>query len=207
MDFICFCPLHPTGGSPNPKSWLKTLQEMELLPSNSDSGTWSNYPEPMTTTSSSSSVGLTANLETSCDGGLELPPSPGDHCETSSLIAGNGKPIVWPARFHHQRYSISSATAALSLRDSTQGAFSSLLPLSTSPQGHTHLRSPTTKDPLTRESLQTPRPVNSNGYVMCNGVGGYEDLSKQREGHRLPRRQPRRKGWCLQEFKHFVSLW
>lgn len=169
---------------------------MELLPGNSDSSTRSNGPKPMATTSS---VGLTANHETSCDGRLELPPLPGDHCETSSssLLSGNGKLIVRPAKFHYQRYNISSATAALSLHDSTQVACSSLFPPLASSQGHTHLNFPTPKDPFTSPEWScTPGPVNSNGFVPSNGACGHEDSLKQQGGHGLSRKQLRRKGWC-----------
>ena len=151
----------PVEGDHSPKSWLKTLEEMQLLPG--DCG--------------DSNLGLKANgSDIPSTERQKVPSTTGDNPLVHHPPSNNGKVIIKPAKFRYRRFSISSATAALSLNDNTREMCPTL--------NITHLHH---QDTPTSDS-----PAKKSGGVVCNGPG-------------LPRRQPKRRGWC-HNYSNSVSL-
>ena len=150
----------PAEGDHSPKSWLKTLEEMQLLAG--DCG--------------DSNLGLRANgYDIPSAERQRAPSTSGDNPLVHHPPSNSGKVIIKPAKFRYRRFSISSATAALSLNDNTR----EMCPT----PNITHLNH---QDTPTSDS-----PANQSGGVVCNGPG-------------LPRRQPRR-GWCHKYSKLSVA--
>ena len=156
----------PVENGHSPKSWLKTLEEMQLLPDNCGD----SNPQPRVNA-------FDIPVETTrqkVPGGSPLVHHPPSY---------SGKGIIKPATFRYRRFSISSATAALSLNDNTREMCPSPPPLIMSPPNTTHLHSHDTPTPNF--------PARKSGGVVNNGPG-------------LPRKQPRRRGWC--HYSNSVSL-
>ena len=97
----------------------------------------------------------------------KVPSTTGDNPLVHHPPSNSGKVIIKPAKFRYRRFSISSATAALSLNDNTREMCPAL--------NITHLHH--------QDTPTTDSPAKKSGGVVCNGP-------------ELPRRQPRRRGWC-----------
>ena len=150
----------PVEGDHSPKSWLKTLEEMQLLAG--DCG--------------DSNLGPRANgFDIPSAERQKVPSTPGDNPLVHHPPSNSGKVIIKPAKFRYRRFSISSATAALSLNDNTR----EMCPT----PNITHLHH--------QDTPASDSPANQSGGVVCNGPG-------------LPRRQPRR-GMCHKYSKLSVA--
>ena len=158
----------PVENGHSPKSWLKTLEEMQLLPGNC--GDSNLQPR-----ANAFDIPVEASCTTRQAGDSPLVHHPPSY---------SGKGIIKPATFRYRRFSISSATAALSLNDNTREMCPSPLPLMMPPPNTTHLHS--------QDSLTLDFPARKSGGVVHNGPG-------------LPRKQPRRRGW-YHNYSNSVSL-